>query len=87
YLRVIAAVLLSESDEPAEAAPREALQMGAVLCGLLLLIFTLLPDRLLQVGRFASRDLRSAAVELRATAPGDAPAATLVVDAPRPSPG
>jgi NADH-quinone oxidoreductase subunit N len=87
YLRVIAAVLLHESDEPAEAAPREALQMGAVLCGLLLLIFTLLPDRLLQVGRFASRDLRSAAVELRATAPGDAPAATLVVDAPRPSPG
>jgi len=69
YLRVIAAVLLYESDEAAEPAPREALQMGTVLCGLLLLIFTFFPQPLLQVGRFATRDLRASASDVRAAAP------------------
>ena len=51
YLRVIAAVLLYENDRPAEPAPREAQQMGAVLCGMLLLIFSFYPNVLLQAGR------------------------------------
>jgi len=38
YLRVIAAVLLYENDDAAEPAPREAQQMGAMLCGFLTII-------------------------------------------------
>jgi len=51
YLRVTAACLLYESDEPVEVAPREAQYMGAVACGFLLLIFMFYPNALLNSGR------------------------------------
>ncbi|MCA9244167.1 MAG: NADH-quinone oxidoreductase subunit N [Phycisphaerales bacterium] len=55
YLRVIAACLLAESDEPADLAPRESLYMGAVLCGFLIIVFMLVPKTLLSAGSDASR--------------------------------
>jgi NADH-quinone oxidoreductase subunit N len=57
YLRVIAAVLLYENDEPAYASPREAPQIGALLCGFLLLIFTFYPNALLAQGKIATTEL------------------------------
>ena len=54
YLRVIAAVLLFESDEPAEPAPREAPMIGALLCGFLLLVFAFYPRPLMRLGRMAT---------------------------------
>jgi NADH-quinone oxidoreductase subunit N len=57
YLRVIAACLLYESDEPAAAAPREALHVGAILCGFLLLIFSFYPNALLGMGRAATKSI------------------------------
>lgn len=61
YLRVIAAVLLYESDDPIEATQREAPRMGAALCGFLLLIFTVYPNSLLGAGRSATIELRGLA--------------------------
>lgn len=63
YLRVIAAVLLAESDEPAEVAPREAQYWGALLCGFLLLFFSAYPNALFGQGRMASADIRSRIVQ------------------------
>jgi len=63
YLRVIAAVLLYENDRPAEAAPREALHMGALLCGMLILIFTFQPGVLFQASRAATQSFRVAPLE------------------------
>lgn len=60
YLRVIAAVLLYENDEPAEAAPREAQQIGAVMCGFLLLAFMFYPTVLLNLGQTGSSVYRPA---------------------------
>lgn len=57
YLRVIAAVLLYESDEPAEPSPREAPMMGALLCGFLLLAFAFYPSALMRLGRSATARL------------------------------
>jgi len=57
YLRVIAAVLLYESDEPAEPSPREAPMMGALLCGFLLLAFAFYPSALMRLGRDATARL------------------------------
>ena len=57
YLRVIAAVLLFESDEPAEPSPREAPMMGALLCGFLLLGFAFYPRPLLRMGDTATEAL------------------------------
>ena len=54
YLRVIAAVLLFESDEPAEPTPREAPMIGALLCGFLLLVFAFYPRPLMRLGRMAT---------------------------------
>jgi NADH-quinone oxidoreductase subunit N len=54
YLRVIAAVLLFESDEPAEPAAREAPMIGALLCGFLLLVFAFYPRPLMRLGRMAT---------------------------------
>ncbi|MFQ5806001.1 MAG: NADH-quinone oxidoreductase subunit N [Phycisphaerae bacterium] len=54
YLRVIAAVLLYESDQPAEPSPREAPMMGAMLCGFLLLVFAFYPSALMRMGRAAT---------------------------------
>ncbi len=58
YLRVIAALLLYESDEPADVAPREAERMGATICGFLILFFSFYPSALLGAGRSATSDLR-----------------------------
>ena len=58
YLRVIAAVLLYENDEPAEAIPDETPHVGAVLCGFLLLVFAFGPGLLLNPGRDATSGLR-----------------------------
>ena len=58
YLRVTAACLLYESDEPIELAPREAQYMGAVACGFLLLIFMFYPNALLNSGRYATDEFR-----------------------------
>ncbi len=60
YLRVIAAVLLYENDEPAEPAPREMQFVGAVLCGLLTLFYAILPGFLLEPSRIASQTFRIA---------------------------
>lgn len=80
YLRVIAAVLLYENDEPAEAAPREAERMGATIAGFLILFFSFYPAALLGAGRTATIDLRMAAT-------GTAPTAQLVAEAlPAPVP-
>ena len=54
YLRVIAAVLLYENDRPAYPAPHEVPQIGALLCGFLLLIFTFYPSGLMSAGRDAN---------------------------------
>ncbi len=69
YLSVIAAVLLDTSERPAEALPREAPQMGAMLCGLLTLIFAFHPSLLMNVGRDATNEFRSIHVAAKA-APG-----------------
>lgn len=47
YLRVIAAVLLHESDRPAEAVAREAQHIGALMCGFLILFFAFYPTILM----------------------------------------
>lgn len=44
YLRVTAACLLYENDEPAEPAPREAQRLGALMAGFLMLIFAIVPS-------------------------------------------
>ncbi|MBU0617894.1 MAG: NADH-quinone oxidoreductase subunit N [Planctomycetes bacterium] len=71
YLRVIAAVLLFESDEPAEPAPREAPMIGALLCGFLLLVFAFYPRPLMRLGRMATDRLLMppAAVQTEAETP------------------
>lgn len=58
YLRVAAAVLLFDNDRPAEVMPREAQQMGTLLCGFLLLAFAFYPNALLRAGRDATTELR-----------------------------
>ncbi|MGD8453269.1 MAG: NADH-quinone oxidoreductase subunit N [Phycisphaerae bacterium] len=58
YLRVVAAVLLYENDQPAQAMPREAEHMGALFCGVLLVMFALCPAWLLEPSRRATEDLR-----------------------------
>lgn len=51
YLRVVAAVLLHEQDEPAEAdAAADTPSVGAFMCGVLLLIFSFYPNALLMSG-------------------------------------
>lgn len=60
YLRVIAACLLYENDQPAEAMPREWPRTGAVLCGFLLLIFSFVPGLLMRGSQTASHEWRSA---------------------------
>lgn len=57
YLRVIAAVLLYENEHPAHAVRNEAQQIGAMLCGFLLLIFMFLPGGLIRAGREATSEL------------------------------
>ena len=54
YLRVIAAVLLFENDQPAIPQPREAPLFGALLCGFLLLIFAFYPRPIMRMARQAS---------------------------------
>jgi NADH-quinone oxidoreductase subunit N len=58
YLRVIAAVLLYENDDPARGRPREAQQIGALLCGFLLLVFAFYPGGLMAAGKDATAQLR-----------------------------
>jgi NADH-quinone oxidoreductase subunit N len=74
YLRVIAAVLLFESDEGAELSPREAPLMGAVLCGFLLLAFAFYPNELMRLGRAATDRLLSPHQIVRADPPAMAAA-------------
>jgi len=57
YLRVIAAVLIYENPQPAAALRREAPQIGALLCGFLLLIFMFFPGGLMTAGKEATREL------------------------------
>jgi NADH-quinone oxidoreductase subunit N len=57
YLRVIAAVLLYDNEQPAYASAREAPQIGALLCGFLLLIFMFYPNALLAQGKIATTEL------------------------------
>ena len=68
YLRVIAAVLLYENDDAAEPAPREAQQMGAMLCGFLTIIFAILPGPVFTQGQAASATLKPPQPSLRAEA-------------------
>ena len=58
YLRVIASVLLYENDEPAIAMGGEPQHIGAILCGLLTLVFAFAPGTLMQLGRGASQGVR-----------------------------
>ncbi len=69
YLRVIAAVLLYDNDRPAESAGGEAPQVGALLCGFLLVIFAFVPSGLLASGLSATAELSDAAL---AATPGPA---------------
>ncbi|MBK9119459.1 MAG: NADH-quinone oxidoreductase subunit N [Phycisphaerales bacterium] len=57
YLRVIGAVLFFEPEETARAEQREAPQIGALLCGFLLIIFSFYPGGLFEAGRQATVDL------------------------------
>ncbi len=57
YLRVIAAVLLYDNDQPARAMPREAQQIGALLCGFLLLIFAFWPNGLIAQAESGTNEL------------------------------
>ncbi|MCG3125791.1 MAG: NAD(P)H-quinone oxidoreductase subunit 2, chloroplastic [Phycisphaerae bacterium] len=59
YLRVVAACLLFENDQPAEAAPLDAPRTGAILCGFLLLTFTFAPTILMSSGRAATSGFRT----------------------------
>lgn len=61
YLRVTAACLLFENDEPALPAPREAQHMGVVLCGFLTIIFAFAPGLVLRQGQSASQTLAAPA--------------------------
>jgi NADH-quinone oxidoreductase subunit N len=84
YLRVIAAVLLYENDDAAQPAPREAQQMGAMLCGFLTIIFAVVPGPVFTQGQAASATLTSSAQILpRAEI---APAVALEPAAPRGAP-
>jgi NADH:ubiquinone oxidoreductase subunit 5 (subunit L)/multisubunit Na+/H+ antiporter MnhA subunit len=76
YLRVIAAVLLYENEQPAHAVSGEAQHIGALLCGFLLLIFALYPSGLLSAGLNATRELTHAVAASPATS-ADAWDATL----------
>ncbi len=58
YLRVIAAVLLYDNERPAIVLPREALHVGALLCGFLTIFFAFYPNALLASGREATIELR-----------------------------
>jgi NADH-quinone oxidoreductase subunit N len=58
YLRVIAAVLIYERAEPARAASREAEQVGALLCGFLLLIFAFYPGGLMNASQDATTEVQ-----------------------------
>lgn len=57
YLRVIAAALLYENERPAHVVSREAPQIGAWMCGILLLVFTFFPSGLMSAGQTATADL------------------------------
>lgn len=57
YLRVIAACLLYESDDPIDAMDRDAPRMGAVICGFLTVMFMFYPTALYEPGRAASAEL------------------------------
>ncbi len=78
YLRVIAAVLLYESDQPAQASERQAPLMGGLLCGFLLLAFMFYPTRLLLMGRAASGALRQAPVPAVRVEPPATPPVALI---------
>jgi len=76
YLRVVAAILLYDNDRPAFALPREAQNIGAMLCGFLLVIFAFYPGGLLTAGRAATRELRNQTAVVQAPPPAP-PAAQL----------
>ncbi len=84
YLRVTAAVLLYESEEVAEPAPREAQYVGAIMCGFLLLVYAFWPNGLLNVGRSASGDLQRAAITVPASESPVLTAPDAGTDAPTP---
>lgn len=64
YLRVIAAVLLYENDNPAEPEPYEMPQLGAMMCGVFILLFAFLPGMLLTRGHEASQSMRAVESDL-----------------------
>jgi NADH-quinone oxidoreductase subunit N len=68
YLRVIAAVLLYENDRPAHVAPREMQQIGALMCGFLLLIFAFYPTWLMTAGAAATSELNERIESVSASA-------------------
>jgi len=84
YLRVIAAVLLYETDEPAEPSERQAPLMGGLLCGFLLLAFMFYPNRLMTMGRGATTALHEAPQAVVAPAPPTVEAAAAVLAQPEP---
>lgn len=70
YLRVIAAVLLYVNERPASASPREAEHIGALLCGMLLLLFMFFPGLLMTPGKAATAELLEHAAPSTAQAAG-----------------
>lgn len=62
YLRVVAAALLYESDQPATSTQREGESIGALLCGFLVLIFAVYPTVLFTPSQAATADLREPSV-------------------------
>jgi NADH-quinone oxidoreductase subunit N len=57
YLRVVAAVLVYDNRNPAYAVSRSAEQIGAQLCGFLLIIFALYPNSLMAQGQTGVSEL------------------------------
>ncbi len=92
YLRVAAACVIYENEQPPVAAPRDAQQTGVLLAGLLLLVLTFYPTDLMLRGREATAELRihmdpDRFVEKPVQAPSDAtvfgePAALPAADQP-----
>jgi NADH-quinone oxidoreductase subunit N len=75
YLRVVAAALLYESDQPATSTQREGESIGALLCGFLVLIFAIYPTVLFKPSQAATADFRAPGGAIQR--PGEVPTARL----------
>lgn len=73
YLRVIAACIVYENEEPADTIPALTPQVGAMMTGILLLIYTFFPNPLLTMGRGATLEWRRPLEFASRAVPGPVP--------------